>query len=96
MLSPQGCDRVTYKLLFFNIVTISKRVTFSASLFSLQGSRDYFGPALLRGHRHVVTGLCDFRALSGLAPLPWSAGVRPGKVLHTTLATELHTGLEER
>ena len=46
-----------------------------------QGSRDYFGIAVLWSHRHVVAGLCDRWTFSGLAPLPRGPGVWPGKHL---------------
>lgn len=45
-----------------------------------QGSGDHPGPAVLRGHRHVVPGLCDSRALPGMAPLPGSLRVRSGNI----------------
>lgn len=48
-------------------------------LFFSQGSRDYFGIAVLWSHRHVVPRLCDCWTFPGLAPLPRSPGVRPGK-----------------
>lgn len=44
-----------------------------------QGSRDYFGIAVLWSHRHVVPRLCDSWTFSGLAPIPWGPGVWPGK-----------------
>lgn len=44
-----------------------------------QGSRDYFGITVLWSHRHVVPRLCDSWTFSGLAPLSWGTGVRPGK-----------------
>ena len=45
-----------------------------------QGSRDHPGPAVLWGHRHVVSGLCDSGALPGMAPLPRSLRVRSGNI----------------
>lgn len=45
-----------------------------------QSSGDHPWPAVLRGHRHVVPGLRDCRALPGMAPLPWGLGVWSGNM----------------
>lgn len=45
-----------------------------------QSSGDHPGPAVLWGHRHVVPGLCDSRALPGMAPLPWGLRVWSGNM----------------
>ena len=46
----------------------------------LSRARDHPGPALLRGHRHVVAGLRRRRALPGLAPLSGLLRVRPDPI----------------
>lgn len=43
-----------------------------------QSSRDHPGLAFLWGHRHVVLGLCNSRAVPGLAPLPGGLRVWSG------------------